>query len=93
MGSLNNSKVEGTFPYAMLLLQRCRKTRKKEKEEENKRKEEREKEKSISGKRNLLYFHWFKTKAQLFVYICLANEQLYAYKFNKLDEMDKFLKK
>lgn len=30
---------------------------------------------------------------QLYLYICLANEQLYAYKFNKLEEMDKFLEK
>lgn len=62
-------------------------------ERRRKKKRKKGKKKSISEKRNLLYFHWFKTKAQSVLYICLANEQLYAYKFNKLDEMDKFLKK
>lgn len=91
-GSRNNSKVEGTSPNAMVLLQRYRKTRKKERDRGKKgNKKEKRKRVLLVGRRIFYIFTGLKPMDNYF-YICLANEQLYAYKLKKLDEMEKFLR-
>lgn len=75
----------------MVLLQRYRKTRKKERDREKKEIRKRKKRLLLVGRRIFYIFTGLKPMDNYF-YICLANEQIYAYKLKKLDEMDKFLR-